>query len=68
LIRFHAVPRQSIGEDVNDQNGIARDVTLKSERAGRAPADPIVPTKGEKAVSVAIQASRGLIAAAVPPR
>jgi L,D-transpeptidase ErfK/SrfK len=53
---------------VNDQDGIARDVTLKSERAGRTPADSIMPAKSGKAVSVAIQASRGLIAAAVPPR
>jgi len=43
---------------VNDQDGIARDVTLKSERAERAPADPIMPARSEKVVSVAIQASR----------
>ncbi len=52
---------------VNDEDGIARDVTLKSDRPGGAPADPIVATTSERAITTAIHASRGLIAAAVPP-
>ncbi len=58
---FHA------GEVVNDQDGIARDVTRKSERAGGTPADPIAATTSERTITVAIHASRGLIAAAIPP-
>jgi L,D-transpeptidase ErfK/SrfK len=55
------------GEVVNDEDGIARDVTATTERAGGTPADPSAATKVEGAVTVAIHASRGLIAAAVPP-
>ena len=55
------------GEVVNDQEGIARDVTLRSERAGGTPADPIAATTSERARTVATRASRGLIAAALPP-
>ena len=55
------------GEVVNDQDGIARDVTLRSERAGGTPADPIAATTSEQARTVATRASRGLIAAALPP-
>jgi L,D-transpeptidase ErfK/SrfK len=55
------------GEVVIDQDGIARDVTATSELAGGAPADTIAATKVEGAITVAIHASRGLIAAAVPP-
>jgi len=55
------------GEVVTDQDGIARDVTATTERAGGAPAGSIAATKVEGAVTVAIHASRGLIAAAVPP-
>ncbi len=55
------------GEVVNDQDGIARDVTATTERAGGTPAGTIAATKVEGAVTVAIHASRGLIAAAVPP-
>lgn len=55
------------GEVVNDQDGIARDVTASTERAGGTPAGTIAATKVEGAVTVAIHASRGLIAAAVPP-
>jgi L,D-transpeptidase ErfK/SrfK len=54
------------GEVVNDEEGIARDVTLKSDRAGETPADPIATT-GERTPTVANQASRGFIAAALPP-
>ena len=55
------------GEVVTDQDGIARDVTATSELAGGTPAGNIAATKVEGAVTVAIHASRGLIAAAVPP-
>jgi L,D-transpeptidase ErfK/SrfK len=55
------------GRVVTDQDGIARDVTATSERTGGAPAGTIAATKVEGAVTVAIHASRGLIAAAVPP-
>ena len=55
------------GEVLDDQEGIARDVTATSERAGGAPADPGAATKVERTVTVAIHTSRGLIAAAVPP-
>jgi L,D-transpeptidase ErfK/SrfK len=55
------------GETINDQEGIARDVTATTERAGGTPADTVAATKVEGAVTGAIHASRGLIAAAVPP-
>src|ERR1019366_707597 len=55
------------GEVVNDQEGIAREVTLRSERAGGTPADPIAATTSEQARTVATRASRGLIAAALSP-
>jgi L,D-transpeptidase ErfK/SrfK len=55
------------GETINDQDGIARDVTATTERAGETPADPSAATKVERTATVAIHASRGLIAAAVPP-
>jgi len=54
-------------EVVNDEEGIARDVTLKSERAGETPADPIAATTSERTATVAIRASRRIIAAALPP-
>jgi L,D-transpeptidase ErfK/SrfK len=53
------------GEVITDEEGIARDVTLKSERAGETPADPSATT-GERKPTVANQASRGFIAAALP--
>jgi L,D-transpeptidase ErfK/SrfK len=56
-----------VGEVLDDQEGIARDVTATSERAGGVPAGPSAATKVERAVTVAIHTSRGLIAAAVPP-
>ena len=55
------------GEVVDEQEGIARDVTLKSDRAGGAPADSIAATTIERTATVAVQASRRLIAAALPP-
>ncbi len=55
------------GEVLDAQEGIARDVTAMTERAGGTPASNIAATKVEGAVTVAIHASRGLIAAAVPP-
>jgi L,D-transpeptidase ErfK/SrfK len=55
------------GEVVNDQEGIARDVTLKSDRAGKAPANSIAATSIERTATVAVQASHRLIAAALPP-
>jgi L,D-transpeptidase ErfK/SrfK len=55
------------GEVLNDQDGIARDVTATTERAGGTPAGSIAATKVEGAITGAIHASRGLIAAAVPP-
>jgi L,D-transpeptidase ErfK/SrfK len=55
------------GETINDQDGIARDVTATTERTGETPADSVAATKVEGAVTGAIHASRGLIAAAVPP-
>jgi L,D-transpeptidase ErfK/SrfK len=55
------------GETINDQEGIARDVTATTERAGGTPADSVAATKVEGAITGAIHASRGLIAAAVPP-
>ena len=38
------------GDVVTDEEGIARDVTLKSERAGGTRADPIVATTGESGI------------------
>lgn len=63
------------GEVVKDEEGIARDVTLKSERAGGTPADPIAATTSEPrpkvssevSSNVATRALRRLIAAALPP-
>ena len=55
------------GEVLDDQEGIARDVTLGSERARGTPADPIAATTSERTDRGAINASRGVIAAAVPP-
>jgi L,D-transpeptidase ErfK/SrfK len=55
------------GEVVDDQDGIARDVTATSERTGGAPADTVAATKVERAVTVAIHASGGFIAPAIPP-
>ena len=53
---------------VNDEEGIARDVTLKSERAGGTPADSIAATTtSERKPSGANQQSGGPIAAALPP-
>jgi L,D-transpeptidase ErfK/SrfK len=53
---------------VNDEEGIARDVTLKSDRAGGTPAEPIAATiTSDQKPSAGYQQSRGPIAAALPP-
>jgi len=57
----------SASEVVTDEDGIARDVTLETDRAGGAPADSIAAATVERTSTLAIRASRGLIAAAVPP-
>jgi len=54
---FHA------GQVVNDEEGIARDVTLRSERAGGTSADPIATTTEER--TPRNQASRRFIAMAL---
>jgi L,D-transpeptidase ErfK/SrfK len=54
-------------EVVTDEDGIARDVTLKTDRAGGAPADQSVAATVERTSTLAIRESRGLIAAALPP-
>ena len=55
------------GEVVDDEEGIARDVTLRSERAGETLANPSAATTSERTPTVATQASRGFIAVALPP-
>ena len=59
------------GEVVTDEDGIAREVTLQSERAGGTPPDSIAATTGEPtskvSPEVANQTHRGLIAVALPP-
>jgi L,D-transpeptidase ErfK/SrfK len=63
------------GEVVKDEEGIARDVTLKSERAEGTPADPIAATTSERrpkvssevSSNVATRALGGPIASALPP-
>jgi len=59
------------GEVVKDEEGIARDVTLKSERAGGTRAEPIAATTSEPRPKVRPkdpnEGSRGPIAAALPP-
>jgi L,D-transpeptidase ErfK/SrfK len=54
-------------EVVTDEDGIARDVTLKTDRAGGAPADQSVAATIERTSTLASGASRRLIAAAIPP-
>ncbi len=55
------------GEIVNDQDGIARDVTLGSERVRGAPADTVAATSVERTATVGTDTSRGIIAAGLPP-
>ena len=55
------------GEVVNDQDGIARDVTLGSERARGTPADPNAAKSNDRTARVATDASRGFIKAELPP-
>jgi L,D-transpeptidase ErfK/SrfK len=54
------------GEVLDDQEGIARDVTITSERAGGTPAGPIAATTSERSSRVATDASRGIIAEGIP--
>jgi L,D-transpeptidase ErfK/SrfK len=54
------------GEVLDGQEGIARDVTLGSERARGTPADSIAATTSERTVRVGTNASRGIIAAELP--
>jgi L,D-transpeptidase ErfK/SrfK len=55
------------GEIVDDQEGIAREVTLGSERARGTPADTVAATAVERTVTVETNAPRGIIAAGLPP-
>jgi L,D-transpeptidase ErfK/SrfK len=56
------------GEVVTDQDGIARDVTATSERAGGAPADTVAATEVERTATVTDGVTpAGLIATALPP-
>ena len=55
------------GEALDDQEGIARDVTLGSERARGTPADSIAATTSDGKARVATDASRGIIAEELPP-
>jgi L,D-transpeptidase ErfK/SrfK len=54
------------GEVLDGQEGIARDVTLGSERARGTPADPIAATTSERTARVTTNASRGIIAEGIP--
>jgi L,D-transpeptidase ErfK/SrfK len=54
------------GEVLDDQEGIARDVTLGSERARGTPADSIAATTSERTARVGTNASRGIIAEELP--
>ena len=55
------------GEVVNDQDGIAREVTLGTERVRGAPADTVAATSVERTATVGTDTSRGIIAAGLPP-
>ncbi len=55
------------GEVLDDQEGIARDVTLGSERARGTPADSIAATTSDGKARVATDASRGIIAEELSP-
>jgi L,D-transpeptidase ErfK/SrfK len=54
------------GEVVNDQEGIARNVTLRSEPSCAPSADRIATTTGERTPTTANNSSRGLIAVVLP--
>jgi L,D-transpeptidase ErfK/SrfK len=54
------------GEVITDQDGIAREVTDSTVRAGGTPADSTAATTGEGANTVAISATRGLDASTLP--
>jgi hypothetical protein len=53
-------------EVVNDEEGIARDVTLRSERAGGTSTDPFAATANERTPAAANHASPGVIAVTLP--
>jgi L,D-transpeptidase ErfK/SrfK len=55
------------GEVLNDEEGIARDVTLRSERAVGPSTDSIARTTGERTPTAVNHASRGLVAVALSP-
>jgi len=55
------------GEVVNDQDGIARDVTLGSERARGTPAGPIAAPTSDRTARVANNTSRGINSAGISP-
>ena len=55
------------GEVLDDQEGIARDVTVGSERARGTPANSIAATTSDRKARVATDASRGIIAEELPP-
>jgi L,D-transpeptidase ErfK/SrfK len=55
------------GEVLDDQEGIARDVTLGSERARGTPADSIAATTSDRKARVTTDTSRGIIAEELPP-
>ena len=55
------------GEVVNDQDGIARDVTLGSERTRGTPANTVAAITVERTATVGTDTSRGIIPAGLPP-
>ncbi len=58
------------GEVIDDEDGIARDVTLMSDRAGGTRADPIAATTSEPGakLKIADRPPRGFVASALPAR
>jgi L,D-transpeptidase ErfK/SrfK len=54
-------------EVVNDEEGIARDVTLRSQRAVGPSPDPIAEMKNERTTTAANHPSRGFVAVALSP-
>ncbi len=55
-------------EVANDEEGIARDVTLSCERAAGPSVDPFAATTSKRTLTVANHASRGLITVVLPPQ
>jgi L,D-transpeptidase ErfK/SrfK len=56
------------GEVLNDQDGIARDVTATTERAVESPSDTVAGSAVERTGTVGSYTSKGVIAEAVPSR